>query len=164
MFTQTRKKLEELLDNLAYVDDPQCALGILRFCLGAPKMVYSLRCNSPSDESNKILRKFDSVLRATFEGILGVLLSDTSWDQACLPINKTGVGIRRSADQVQAAYVGSVFQSSVLVEKLTGHNPTDDISFVKAVEELSEIAMTYPSQRKIQEELDNSAFDNLLGK
>ena len=38
------KKLVEFLDNLAYVDDPQCALGILRFCLGAPKMVYSLRC------------------------------------------------------------------------------------------------------------------------
>ena len=36
-------------------------------------MVYSLRCNSPSDESNKIFRKFDSVQRATFEGILGVL-------------------------------------------------------------------------------------------
>ena len=157
------KKLEELLDNLAYVDDPQCALSILRFCLGA-LVVYSLRCNSPSNESNKIIRKFDSVQRATFEGILGVLLSDTSWDQACLPINKTGVGIRRSADQVQAAYVGSVFQSSVLLEKLTGHNPTEDISFVKAVEELSEIATTYPSQRKSQEELDNSAFDNLLGK
>ena len=158
------KKLEKLLDNLAYVDDPQCALGILRFCLGAPKMVYYLRCNSLSDESNKILRKFDSVQSATFEGVLGVLLSNTSWDQACLPINKTGVGIRRSADQVQAAYVGSVFQSSVLVEKLTGHNPTEGFSFVKAVEELSEIATTYPSQRKNQEELDNSAFDNLLGK
>ena len=158
------KNLEEILVNLAYVDDPQCALAILRFCLGAPKLVYSLRCNSPSDESNKILRKFDSVQRATFEGIPGVLLSDTSWDQACLPINKTDVEIRRSADQVQAAYVGSVFQSSVLVGKLTGHNPTEDISFVKAVEELSEIATTYPSQRKIQEELDNSALDNLLGK
>ena len=92
------KKLEELLDNLAYVDDPQCALGILRFCLGAPKMVYFLRCNSPSDESNQIIRTFDSVQRATFEGILGVLLSDTSWDQACLPINKTAEGIRQSAD------------------------------------------------------------------
>ena len=76
-------------------------------------------------------------------------MSDTSWDQACLPINKTGVGLRRSADQVQAANVGSVFQSTDLVEKLTGHNPTEDISFVKAVEELSEIATTYPSQRKI---------------
>ena len=116
------------------------------------------------DESNKILRNFDSVQRATVEGILGVLLSDTSWDQACLPINKTGVRIRRSADQVQAAYVRSVFQSSVPVEKLTGHNPTEDISFVKAVGEFSEIAMTYPSQRKIQEEIDNSAFKNLLGK
>ena len=123
------KKLEELLDNLAYVDDLQCALGILRFCLGAPKMVCSLRCNYPSDESNKILQKIDSVQRATFEGILGDLLSDTSWDQACLPINKTGVGIRRSPDHVKAAYVGSVFQSSVLVEKLTGHNPIEDIWF-----------------------------------
>ena len=136
----------------------------MRFCLGAPKVVYSLRCNSPSDESSKIFRKFDSVQRATFEGILGVLLSDTSWDQACLPVNETGVGIGRSADRVQAAYVGSVFQSSVLVERLTGHNPTEDISFIKAVEEMSEIATTYPSQRKLQEELDNSAFDNLLGK
>ena len=70
------KTLEELLENLAYGDDPQYALGILRFCLGAPKMVYSLRCNSPSDESNKILQKFDSVQRATFEGILEVFLSD----------------------------------------------------------------------------------------
>ena len=29
---------------------------------------------------------------------------------------------------------------------------------------MSEIYTIYPSQRKIQEELDNSAFDNLLGK
>ena len=47
------KKLEELLENLAYVDDSQCPLGIMRFCLGAPKMVYSLLCNSPSDDSKK---------------------------------------------------------------------------------------------------------------
>ena len=51
------------------------------------------QCNSPSDESSKILRKFYSLQRAAFEGKLVVLLSDTSWDQVCLPINKTGVGI-----------------------------------------------------------------------
>ena len=115
--------------------------------------IESERCNSPSDESNKILRKFDSVQRATFEGILGVLLSETLWDQACFPIKKIGVGIRRSADQVQTAYVGSVFQSSDFVGNLTGHNPTEDISFVKAVGELNEIKTTYPSQRKIRHEL-----------
>ena len=103
------KKLEELLDNLAYVDDPQCAHCILRFRIGAPRMVYSLRCNSPSDESNQIFQKFQLIRRATFDCILGVLFSDTSWDQVCLPINKTGVAIRPSANQVQAAYFGSVF-------------------------------------------------------
>ena len=41
------QKLEAILDNLEYVDDLQCALDILRFCLGAPKMVDSLRFNSP---------------------------------------------------------------------------------------------------------------------
>ena len=51
---QRVKKLEELQDILAYGDDPQYALGILHFCFGAPTMIYSLRCNSPSDESNEI--------------------------------------------------------------------------------------------------------------
>ena len=102
--------------------------------------------------------------RATLNGILGVLMSDTFWDQTCLPIDKAGVGIRRSADQVQAAYVGCVSESSLPVDKLTGHNPTEDIFFVKESEKLSEIMTTYPSQRKIREELDNSAYDNLLGK
>ena len=88
-------------------------------------------------------------------------MSDTSGDQACFSIRKTDVGIRRSADHVQAAYFGSVSHSSVLVEKLTGHNPTEDISFVKAIKDLRENVTTYPSQRIIQEELDNLAFDNL---
>ena len=69
------------------------------------------------------------------------------------PNQKTGVGIRRSADQVQVAYVGSIFQSSVLLEKVTGHNLTECISFVKEIEELGEIATTHSCQRKIEEEL-----------
>ena len=90
------KKLEKVLDNLGYIEDPQCALGILRSCLGAPKLVYSLRCNTPSTESNMILEKFDHLQRTTFENILGSVISDNSWEQACLPISKTGAGVRRS--------------------------------------------------------------------
>ena len=112
------------------------ALAFWRFCLGAPKMFESLRCyNSPADKSNKIQRKFDSVQRATFERNLRVLISGPSRDQTCHPINKTGVGLRRSPDQFQAAYVDSIFQSSVFVEKLTSHNTTEDILFLKAIEE-----------------------------
>ena len=58
----------------------------------------------------------------------------------------------------------SLFQSSVLVEKFKGNSPTEDITFFKAIEELGEIAKTHTSQRKIKEELDNSANNNLLEK
>ena len=62
-----------------------------------------------------------------------------------MPSNKkTGVGMTQSADQIQDAYVGFVFQTSFLVEKLTGHNPTvyesKGISIVMAIEELEENA------------------------
>ena len=75
-----------------------------------------MRCNSPLDESNKILRKNDSIHRVTFEGILGFLMSDTSWDQVCVAIHETRVGIKRSTDQVQDAHFGSVSHASVLAE------------------------------------------------
>ena len=59
-------KIEKLLDNLAYLDDPHCALGILRSYFGATKMVYSLRCNTPSDESSATLQDFDNLQRNNF--------------------------------------------------------------------------------------------------
>ena len=93
---EKRVKKLEVLDNLGYIEDPQCTLGILRSCLGAPKLVYSLRCNTPSTESKIILEKFDHLQRTTFENILGSVISDNSWEQACLPKSKTGDGVRRS--------------------------------------------------------------------
>ena len=126
-------KIEKLL-NLAYLDDPHCALGILRSCLGPPKMVYSLRCNTPSDESSVILQDFDNLQRTTFENMLGTVISDNAWKQDCLPISKTGVGIRQPVDQLKAAFVGSVSQADVLVEQITCKKITDQI-FKETVEE-----------------------------
>ena len=127
------KKLE-VLDNLGYIEDPQCVPGILLCCLGAPKLVYSLRCNAPSTESHIILEKFDHLQRITFENILGSVISDNSWEQACLPISKTGAGVRRSLNQFKAAYVGSLSQSANKVQQITGVNPTHKISFTDLVE------------------------------
>ena len=50
------QKIEKLLENLEYIKDQQCALDILRSCLGLPKMEYSLRCNTPSME---VFEEFD---------------------------------------------------------------------------------------------------------
>ena len=132
-------KIEKLLDNLAYLDDPHCALGILRSSLGAPKMVLSLRCNTPSEESSVNMQDFDNLQRTTFEKMLGTVISDNAWKQACLPISKTGVGIRHAVDQLKAAFVGSVLQADALVEQITGEKITDKQIFNETVEELKNL-------------------------
>ena len=117
------KKLEELLENLAYVDDLNVLLVFCVFALVLPK--WSTICNAILLRTNQI-KSFENLLWFSVQP-LKVFLGFCCQTPLGLPINKTGLGLRRSADQVQAAYVESVFQSYVLVEKLSGHNPTEDI-------------------------------------
>ena len=42
-------KIEKLLYNMDYLDVPHCALGFLRSCLDAPKMVYCLIQLNPTN-------------------------------------------------------------------------------------------------------------------
>ena len=157
-------KIEKLLVfRLAYLDDPHCALGILRSCLGAPKMVYSLRCNTPSDESSVILQDFDNLQRTTFENMLSTVIGDSAWKQTFLPINKTGVGIRQAVDQLKAAFVGPVSQADALVEQITGEKITGNQIFKETVEELKNLEISEDTQHKIQEARDDAAFSDLLG-
>ena len=60
------KKLEELLDNLAFVDDPQCALGILRFCLGVPN--WTTVCNVILLRTNET-KPFDNLIRFSVQPV-----------------------------------------------------------------------------------------------
>ena len=155
------QKIGKLLENLEYINDPQCAIGILRSCLGAPKMVYSLRCNTPSEEAVKIFEEFDSLQRSTFENILGTVLSNESWRQACLAINKTGIGIRRASDQIKAAYIGSISQTATIVELITGQSPTAD-THTKMIDEINGLSISQLTQSKIQEVLDEAALNKLI--
>ena len=56
--------------------------------------------------------------------MLGSVISDNAWKQACLPISKTGVGIRQAVDQLKAAFVWSV-------EQVAGEKITDNQIFKK---------------------------------
>ena len=128
------EKLENVLENLGYLEDPQCTLGILRSCLCASKMVYSLRCNTPSPESKT---------------------------GACLLLSKTGAKIRRSLNQFNA-YVRSLSQSAKIVEKITVVNSTHQSSFTDLAEEDSILGIPHLTQQKIPEQFDNTAVSNFL--
>ena len=69
-------KIGVLFDKLDYLDDPQCALGILRHCIRSPKMVYSLRCQTPTSPVIKSLKDFDAQQREKLENILGTVLPE----------------------------------------------------------------------------------------
>ena len=82
-------------------------------------------------------------------------MSNESWHQACLPINKTGVRFLQASDQIQAAYIGSVSLSDSLVQLITGQSPTaDHIFFTKMIDELNDLSISQPTQSKLQEVLD----------
>ena len=130
--------------------------------LGAPKLVYLLRSNTPSSESNKILEKFDHFKRTIFENILGSVININSWDQACLPISKTGAGVRRSLNQFKAPCVASLYQSANIVEQITGVKPTHESCFTDFVEEFSTLSFPHLTQQNIQEQFDNTALSDLL--
>ena len=136
------------MENLEYINDPQCALGFLRSCLGAPKMVYSLRCKTPSEEA-VILKNL-----TRFKGQLLIIY----WE----PINKTGIGIRRACDQIKAAYIVSISQSVTLVELITGPSPTTDQCFTKLIDEIIGLSISQLTLSKIQEVLGEVALNKLI--
>ena len=123
--------------------------------------MYSLRCNTSTPESNKLLGNFCHLQQTSFENILGSVISNNSRDQACPPISKTGAGARRSLNRLKIAHVGSLSQSANIVEQITGVNPTHESSCTDLVEEFSTLGIPNLIQ-KIQEQFDTMALSNLL--
>ena len=54
------EKIETLLDCLQQFDDPHAAYGMLKICIGTPKMLYSSRIFKPSLSVTKVLLHFDN--------------------------------------------------------------------------------------------------------
>ena len=156
------QKVVSLLENLSYLDDPQCALGILRYCLGTPKLVYSLRTNTPTRHLIDVLKVFDSSQRDALDQIIGTVTCDNVWMQSTMPINISGLGVRQSQEQYKAAYVGSVLASDDLVQKITNQRASDSRVFKELYESLELFNLNSYTQKKIQEVVDTEKFSELL--
>ena len=154
-FNERIEKIGVLLEKWDYLDDPQCALGILRHCIGSPKMVYSLRCQTTTSPVIKSLNKVDAQQREKLENILGTALPEESWTQATLPITLSGLGVRQCQDHYKASYVGSVLSSEDLVSKITGESPKNCQFIQDLYSSIAQLDISNPSQKTIQHALDN---------
>ena len=125
------QKVVSLLENLSFLDDPQCALVILRYFLGTPKLVHSLHINTLTRDLIDVLKVFDSSQRDALDQLKGSVTCDNAWKLSTLPINISALGVRQSQEKYRAAYVGSVVASDDLVQKITNKRASDSRVFLK---------------------------------
>ena len=93
------------------------AFFLLRNCFSVPKLLYTLR--SAPCYANHLLKQYDDTIRNILQLILNISLSDSSWDQASLPISSGGLGVRLATHLALPAFLSSVAGSLELVKKLT---------------------------------------------
>ena len=177
IIARTETELNEALDILT-VSGKTCGLELRRdkcevWSKGALLAFYVvswvqqkryIHCAAIHHQSKlkKILEEFDSLQRTAFENTLGTFLSNESWHQAYLTINKTGIGIRRASDSIKAAYIGLISQSATLVDLITGQSLPADQNFIKMIDEINGLSISQLTQSKIQEVLDEVALNKII--
>ena len=114
-------KINEVLGRLEILCDPQVAYQFLRYCTGAPKASYIMRTTEPLVVAD-LYQQFDQNQCSALGLILGASLTteSPSWNQATLPVDLGGLGIRSVATHSNAAFVTSCLQTEPLVAKLLG--------------------------------------------
>ena len=97
---------KKLLDSLCQLFDPQVALHLLRTCASFCKFVYVARTTPPRLVCDA-LKLCDVDVRACFEGLAVLQLSDVAWCQSQLSLSGGGLGLRSTARHCTAAYISS---------------------------------------------------------
>ena len=69
-----------------------------------------------------ILAKFDQMMRENLNSIVGAVLSNQSYDQACLPVSLSGMGIKRASDHKMVCYIASIVASLPNILGLIGRS------------------------------------------
>ena len=89
-------KIWESQQRLQHMENPQVELLLLRSCLSLWKLNHILR-TVPPDRVLGQLQPFDINLWNTLESIIDCSLSESSWQQATLPIHLGGLGLRKAS-------------------------------------------------------------------
>jgi hypothetical protein len=129
-------KHERLLQRLCLLSDPQVAISLLRYCLGAQKVNHLLRVLWSEHMSAFVTGTAGSIRRA-LETILGRSLPDAAWLQSCLPIRHGGLGIQNPSLTHSAAFLASALAEYSGAFSPTGEEAPACAEFWDVVETIS---------------------------
>ena len=114
-------KIEQLIDNIEIVQDPQIELALLRACTGFPKFSFILRGLSPV-LIPEALRRFDTIIHSALERITGSSIDEETRFRMHFPIRLGGLGIPIASKIAWSAYSGAQIQTLHLQNQLLGSN------------------------------------------
>ena len=83
------------MGRLMEFEDSQSAFFLLRVSFSIVRAVHFMRSTPLSDWRGEAIR-FDKEIRRATEAIMGFVLDDTAYEQACLTPSLGGIGIRRT--------------------------------------------------------------------
>ena len=129
-------KVLAMQDHLDDLEDPQVELHLLWSCLDLCKVMFLLR-TLPPGSAPEAFKRFDAGLRRSLERITNSSLDDPAWQQASLPINMGGLGLREASAAALPAFVGSRNSTRELALHLLGADPVDpgDFDYLPSGEE-----------------------------
>ena len=114
------RKVEELTERLAWLEDSHTEFVLLRATLALPKLIYVLRTVDPNPHS-RLWEHYDSITRNSLGRIMGgTPITDLIWEQAKMKVGDGGLGLRSALDHSIAAYTASVCNTWELVSALMG--------------------------------------------
>ena len=106
-------RVEELIDLLPGIDEPHTQLCLLRSCLSACRVTYSLRCSPPHLLTDRAELFDRGTARALRDIVFGAdhALSAHAFTIASLPVSLGGLGVTPASDLVPFSFLSS-YQST----------------------------------------------------
>ena len=102
-----------ILQKVGQLPDAQVGYYLLRFSCGAGRLTYMAR-TTPVRLCGQGLRTYDDGMRNSFSALTGLQLDTLAWEQATLPAQAGGLGLRPTVSIADVAYIGS---RAVIVER-----------------------------------------------
>ena len=137
--TKRHHKAQKLLNEVASMEDKQCALLLTRHCNAFCKLAYSARVVPPQLHA-QALRDFDADVRKALAEVVGSEVDPRGWHQAQLSLKQGGLGLRATATHASAAFVASVSSCTGTCSAIdSAFDPTDangHLSFQEAKQSL----------------------------
>jgi hypothetical protein len=124
--TRKRKqKAEQLLKEVAGLQDTQSAMHLLRQCVSFCKLAYSVRIVPPCMH-REALQEFTTDVKAAVTEMLDAEVDDRAWGQAKLAIKRSGLGLRAAEDHAAAAFLASVSSVQNLCQSIDSAFDVED--------------------------------------